>query len=99
MSLPKHPSSPLDPNLWTGPSRFNGPPIRIGAVTEDLPYGANGAAEYATWLYVGGAGNVTIIDWRGNAIQMIAPTVGVWHWVGSTMVTSATTATNLLWGS
>lgn len=86
---------PLDPNLKTGPSRIMSGPCRMAAVTPGTPYG-----EFATWLYVGGAGNVAITCWDGTTVTMTGLVAGIWHPIYSTAVnTSGTTATNLLWGS
>lgn len=86
---------PLDPNLKTGPSRIMSGPVRIRSVTLDTPYG-----EYATWLYVGGSGDVSILCWDGTSITLTGLVAGVWHPIYSLSVNSAgTTATNILWAS
>ena len=95
MALPTTNVQPLDPNLKTGPTRMMSGVVRMKAVTPGTPYG-----EYATWLYVGAAGDVEIICWDGTTITMVGLAAGVWHPVYSLQVnTSGTTATSLLWGS
>lgn len=86
---------PLDPYLKTGPSRIMSGPVRIRTATPGTPYG-----EFATWLYVGVTGNVSIIEWDGTSITMTGLAAGVWHPVYSLGVnTVGTTATGILWGS
>lgn len=86
---------PIDPNLKTGPSRIMSGPVRMRTVTADTPYG-----EFATWLYVGGAGNVSITQWDGTNITLTGLVAGVWHPIYSLQVNSSgTTATSILWGS
>lgn len=86
---------PLDPNGFTGPMRVTGGVGRMKAVTTDTPYG-----EFARWLYVGTAGNVSIVCWDGTTVVMTGLAAGIWHPIYSTMVNSSgTTASNLLWGS
>ena len=86
---------PLDPYLKTGPSRIMSGPCRIKAVTPDTPYG-----EFATWLYLGAAGDVNITCWDGTTITIVGLVAGVWHPIYSVNVNSAgTTATNMLWAS
>jgi hypothetical protein len=86
---------PLDPYLYTGPNRITAlGPVRIFQVQLDVPYG-----EYATWLYVGTAGNVNIIGWDGTNKTIPSLSNG-WHFIGHQGVsTSGTVATGLLWGS
>lgn len=85
----------LDPNLKTGPSRIMSGPVRIRSVTPGTPYG-----EFATWLYCGGTGNVSVILWDGTSITITGLAAGVWHPIYTLGVNSAgTTATNILWGS
>jgi len=86
---------PIDPNLKTGPSRIMSGPVRMRAVTLDTAYG-----EFATWLYVGGAGNVNLTEWDGTTITLVGLAAGVWHPIYSLQINSAgTTATSLVWGS
>ena len=86
---------PIDPNLKTGPSRIMSGPVRMRTVTLDTPYG-----EFATWLYVGVAGNVSLIEWDGTTIILVGLIAGVWHPIYSLQVNSSgTTASSILWGS
>lgn len=85
----------IDPYLKTGPSRIMSGPVRMRTVTLDTAYG-----EFATWLYIGAAGNVNITEWDGTTIVLTGLVAGVWHPIYSLQVNSAsTTATNILWGS
>jgi hypothetical protein len=85
----------LDPNLKTGPTRVMSGPVRMRAVTPDTAYG-----EFATWLYVGVTGDVSIVEWDGTTIVLTGLAAGVWHPIYSLMVNSAgTTATNMAWAS
>lgn len=85
----------LDPYLKTGPSRIMSGPVRMRTVTLDTPYG-----EFATWLYVGVTGDVSLIEWDGTTITLTGLVAGVWHPIYSLQVNSAgTTATNIVWGS
>lgn len=95
MSLPFYDAKPLDPNLQTGPTRISSGPVRMRAATPGTAYG-----EFATWLYIGGAGNVSITEWDGTSITLTGLATGIWHNIYSVMVnTSGTTATDILWGS
>jgi hypothetical protein len=86
---------PIDPNLKTGPSRIMSGPVRMRAVTPDTAYG-----EFATWLYCGVAGNVSVVQWDGTTIVLTGLVAGVWHPIYSIMINSSgTTATNLVWAS
>jgi len=86
---------PIDPYLKTGPSRIMSGPVRMRTVVLDEPYG-----EFATWLYAGNIGNVTIVEWDGTTIQLENLAPGVWHPVYSLQVNSSgTSASPLLWGS
>lgn len=86
---------PLDPNLKTGPSRLMSGPVRMRTVTLDVAYG-----EFATWLYVGVSGNVSLVEWDGTTILLTGLAAGVFHPIFSLMINSSgTTATNLVWGS
>lgn len=95
MSLTTVDVNKIDPYLKTGPSRIMSGPVRMRAVTPDTAYG-----EFATWLYLGGAGNVNITCWDGTTITITGLVAGVWHPIYSIAVNSAgTTATNMLFGS
>lgn len=86
----------LDPNLNTGPSRLiaNGP-VRMRSVVADTAYG-----EFASYLYVGTAGNVSIVQWDGTTIVLNNLAAGIWHRIGSMMINSVgTAATDIVWGS
>lgn len=91
---------PLDPCIFTGPTRVMAGVARTGNVTLDTYYGSNGAPEFARWLYVGVTGNVSYMKWDGTSQTLIGLASGVWHPIYSIKVnTAATTATNLVWGS
>lgn len=86
---------PIDPNLKTGPSRIMSGPVRMRAVTLDTAYG-----EFATWLYVGVTGNVSLVEWDGTTIVLTGLAAGVWHPIYSLMINSSgTTAINIAWAS
>jgi len=86
---------PLDPYLFTGPSRLVAGVARTGDVTSDTAYG-----EYARWLYVGTTGAVSYVKWDGTSQTLAALAAGVWHPIYSVMINSVgTTATGLVWGS
>jgi hypothetical protein len=90
----------LDPNGYTGPTRVMAGVARTGDVTLDTMYGANGTVEFARWLYVGGAGDVSYTKWDGTNQTLASLVAGVWHPIYSIQVnTASTTATNLVWGS
>lgn len=85
---------PLDPHIFTGPTRLLAGPTRMGDVVLGTPYG-----EYASWLFVGTAGNVSIIKWDGTT-QVLTGIPAGWHRMGSIGVNAAgTSALNLVWGS
>lgn len=91
---------PLDPNAYTGPTRVMAGVARTGDVTLDTFYGPNGTIEFARWLYVGGAGDVTYIKWDGTTQTLTQLAAGVWHPIFSIQIaTSGTAATDLVWGS
>ncbi len=86
---------PLDPNMKTGPTRIMSGPVRIRSVTLDVPYN-----EFATWLYVGVQGSVTIVEWDGTVITIPGLAAGIWHPIFSLQVnTAGTSATGILWAS
>jgi hypothetical protein len=90
----------LDPSTFTGPTRTMAGIARTGNVTVDVPYGTNGFSEFALWLYVGAAGDVSYIKWDGTSQTLVGLAAGVWHPIYSLVVNSAgTTATSLVWGS
>jgi hypothetical protein len=91
---------PLDPSIFTGPTRVMAGVARTGSVTLDTPYGTNGFSEFARWLYVGVAGNVTYVKWDGTTQLLVGLAAGVWHPIYSIQVNSSgTNATSLVWGS
>lgn len=91
---------PLDPNSYTAPFRLIAGPARTGNVTLDTPYGTNGNAEFASWLWVGTTGNITYVKWDGTTQTLNSAIAGMWHRVYSIQVnTTGTTASNLVWGS
>lgn len=86
---------PLDPYIFTGPTRVMAGVARTGDVTADTAYG-----EFARWLYVGVAGNVSYVKWDGTSQTLVGLAAGIWHPIYSIMINSAgTAATNLVWGS
>lgn len=90
----------LDPNAYTGPVRVMSGIARSGDVTLDTMYGANGSVEFARWIYVGVAGNVSYVKWDGTTQVLLQLASGIWHPIFSIQINSAgTTATNLVWGS
>lgn len=90
----------LDPYGFTGPTRVMAGVARTGSVVLDTPYGTNGNAEYARWLYVGVTGNVTYVKWDGTTQTLVGLAAGVWHPIYSIQINSSgTTATSLVWGS
>lgn len=91
---------PLDPNAYTGPTRVMAGVARMGDVTLDEYYGPNNSVEFARWLYVGVAGNVSFTKWDGTQQTLVGLAAGVWHPIFSIRVNSAdTTATDIAWGS
>lgn len=90
----------LDPNAYTGPTRVMAGVARTGNVTVDTPYGSNGKAEFARWLYCGVTGNISYVKWDGTSQTLSNLVAGVWHPIFSLLVNSVgTTATGLVWGS
>ncbi len=90
----------LDPNGFTGPTRVMAGVARTGTCVADTYYGANGAVEFARWLYIGVTGNVLYTKWDGTTQLLIGLASGVWHPIYSIKVNGeATSATNLVWGS
>lgn len=100
MSLTTYDVKSLDPLAYTGPTRVMAGVARTGNVTLDTPYGLNGFPEFARWLYVGVAGDVSYVKWDGTTQVLVGLAAGVWHPIFSLMINSAgTTATSLVWGS
>jgi hypothetical protein len=92
--------TPLDPNAYTGPTRVMSGVARTGDATLDEYYGPNNSVEFARWLYVGGAGDVSYTKWDGTDQTLVGLAAGVWHPIFSIRVnTTGTTATNVAWGS
>lgn len=90
----------LDPYGFTGPTRVMAGVARTGDVALDVPYGTGGNAEFARWLYVGVAGNVSYVKWDGTTQVLVGLAAGVWHPIYSIVVNSTgTTATSIVWGS
>lgn len=86
---------PLDPNIFTGPTRVMSGIGRTGDVTPGTPYG-----EFARWLYVGVTGNISYVKWDGTTQILVGIAAGVWHPIYSTSINSSgTTAASLVWGS
>ena len=91
---------PLDVNLSTGIGRIIGHVVRSGTVSVDVPHGGETTPEAASWLYVGGAGAVSVVQWNGNTQVYTGLLAGTLYPIASLMVNSTgTTATNLVWGS
>lgn len=91
---------PLDPNLYTGPYRLFAGPARMDDVVLDQNYGTNGQVEFASWLWVGGIGDISFVKWDGTTQVLTNAAAGYWHRIYSTRINSAgTTATGLVWGS
>lgn len=100
MALPVVDVGPLDPNIFTGPTRVMAGVARMGDVVLDTPYGTTGIPEFARWLYLGTTGNVSLVKWDGTSQTLLGLAAGVWHPIYSKMInTAATTALNLVWGS
>lgn len=101
MALITTPSTPLDPQNFTGPTRELAGIVRTGAVVFDTPYGF---PEFARWIYVGGAagGNLSYVKWDGITETLIGIVGGYWHPIHSIQINSAGTTVplaNLRWGS
>lgn len=95
MSTPYSNVPPIDPNLKTGPTRMMSGVGKLRPISLDVAYG-----EFATWLYVGTAGNVNITQWDGTTIILKNLAAGVCHPIFTVMISSSgTTATDLCWGS
>lgn len=73
-------------------------PIK-GVVSVSPSDSVNLAGGIARAFYIGGSGNVALVDAAGNTVTITAPAVGVWHPVMVTRIQSTnTTATNILVG-
>jgi hypothetical protein len=95
MALNTKDVQPLDPNLKTGPFRLSTGPARMREVTLDAAYG-----EFGNWLYVGTAGDVSLVEWDGTTIILNNLTAGIWHPIPTLRINSSgTTALNIRWGS
>lgn len=91
---------PLDPNLYTGPTRLMSGPVRSGDVVLDTFYSPGNHVEFASWLWVGASGNISYVKWDGTTQVLNAAQAGRWHNIYSTKINSVgTTATGLVWGS
>lgn len=91
---------PLDPNLFTGPTRNMSGVARTANVTLDTPYGPNGQLEFMRWIYIGTSGNVMYTKWDGTTQLLSGLIAGVWHPIYTISILSAgTTATNIVVGS
>src|SRR5665213_1268128 len=91
--------TPLDPNLFTGPTRNLSGVAKTVNPTLDTYYGTNGTLEFMRWLYVGVTGNVSYIKWDGTTQVLVGLAAGVWHPIYSIQINSAsTTATNIVVG-
>ena len=100
MALNYVPSVPLDPYIYTGPTRLMSGPVRTGTVVLGTPYGPNGNLEFASWLYVGTTGNISYVKWDGTSQTLTNVTAGIWQNIYSTAInTAGTTAGGLVWGS
>ncbi len=100
MALPIVEIPPLDPNIFTGPTRVMSGIGRTDTVTLDTYYGSTGIPEFARWLYVGTTGNISYVKWDGTSQTLVGLAAGVWHPILSKQINSSgTTATNLVWGS
>lgn len=101
MAIRTYDVGPLDPFAYTGPTRVMAGVARTGDVTPGTLYGNAGVAtEFARWLYVGVAGNVSYVKWDGTTQILVGLAAGIWHPIFSLQVnTVGTTATSIVWGS
>lgn len=91
---------PLDPNLFTGPTRNMSGIARTANVVLDTPYGANGTSDFMRWMYLGVSGNVSYVKWDGTTQVLVGLAAGLWHPIYSLQVNSSgTTAANIVVGS
>jgi hypothetical protein len=49
-------------------------------------------------IYVGGTGNLTILDTDGNTVLLTSPALGVFHRIQARQIKAATTATLIVVG-
>ena len=82
---------------WSGASGgIEGPIEGIVVVT---PHDSNNLSEITRALYIGGAGNLTVVTFDNQVVLITAPAVGVWHPLRVRRVNSTgTTATAILAG-
>lgn len=100
MTLPIVIIPPLDPGIFTGPTRNMSGIGRTFNPTLDVGYGPNGAVEYMRWIYVGSTGDLSYIKWDGTTQTLVGLASGVWHPIYSIMINSSgTTAGNIVVGS
>lgn len=95
------PSSPADPNNFTGQVRELAGIGRTGTVTYDVQYGYP-IPEFARWIYIGTSGDLSYTKWDGTIETLPNLASGFWHPIHSTMVNSSGTtisANQLRWGS
>lgn len=86
---------PLDPNLFTGPSRIQSGVARMMTPTADVAYG-----EFMSRLYVGTSGDVSIVKWDGTTQVLTNLAAGYFHDINSIMINSSgTTASDIVVGS
>lgn len=92
---------PLDPNIFTGPTRMTGGVVvRTLTPTPDVAYGTNGTIEYMQYIYVGVTGNVSYVKWDGTTQALVGLLGGQWHRIASIKINSVgTTATGIVVGS
>lgn len=91
---------PLDPGIFTGPTRNMSGVARTVIPTLDQAYGTNGTLEFMRWLYVGVSGNVNYTKWDGTTQTLVGLTAGVWHPIYTIQInTAGTTATSIVVGS
>lgn len=91
----------LDPNLFTGPARLLAGVGRTGTVTFNTVYNSP-YTEYARWIYVGTAGDLSYVKWDGTTETLPNLAAGIWHPIFSIMINSVGTsiaANQLRWGS
>ena len=86
-----------DPYNFTGPVRELAGPVRTGTITYDVSYG-----EFARWIYVGTAGNLSYVKWDGTTETLPNLAAGVFHPIHSVMINTVGTtiaAAQLRWAS
>ena len=86
---------PLDANLYTGPTRMEGfTTARTGTVVLDEAYG-----EFATRLWVGVSGDITLVNWDGTLQLFTNVPVGFFDHCSVQVNTAGTSASELVWTS